>query len=408
MLKFNFRKSPTLSFSLLTICVAATASAQAADCQIPAAQSDIPFERRNVHDNPDPLGIGLSALGDFNADGFMDTLIGTKGGSVFWYENPSMAVHQVYSNGSMNFNTDGRSADVDGDGDIDAILLSWHTAKHYWLENNGTSTWNLHHIGDGIAGHDMDVADFDGDGDPDIVVRSEASGAQNQIVEMWRQENPDSWTRRQLDTNDLGAGLFAGDMDADGDADIVINGKWYENLGGDMINDSWPEHVYDAAPLSVTYVRVGDLNGDGRIDIVLTPSEVIGAVSWYEAPADPKNGVWTKHCIEGNQGFLHALGIGDMDNDGDNDIITGQMISSPDPDEVIVYQNKGGGASWEKQLIDNIGTHGLRLFDLGNDGDLDIFGKAYFASRVDLWENKSDAGSNGVVTPNPPEDLLAQ
>ena len=71
-------------------------------------------------------------------------------------------------------------------------------------------------------------------------------------------DSPDSWTRRRLDTNDLGAGLIVGDMDSDGDPDIIINGKWYENLGVDMITGDWPEHVYDANPLTVTYVRVGD------------------------------------------------------------------------------------------------------------------------------------------------------
>ena len=95
-----------------------------------------------------------------------------------------------------------------------------------------------------------------------------------------------------------------------------------------------------------------------------------------------------------------------MDNNGDLDIFTGQMISSPNPDEVIVYHNVDFGSGWEKQSVDNIGTHGSRLFDLGNDGDLDIFGKTYFASRVDLWENKSDSVLS--PKPNPPENLLVQ
>lgn len=60
------------------------------------AQSEIPFEHRVVHD-PDPAGVGLSAVGDFNGDGCVDALVGTKAGKVFWYENPSMAVHSVFS-----------------------------------------------------------------------------------------------------------------------------------------------------------------------------------------------------------------------------------------------------------------------------------------------------------------------
>lgn len=400
----SFKKASVILFVPLTVFFCNASQAQSS-CSIPSAQSTVSFGAQTV-DTPDPAGVGLSVTGDFNGDGLVDTLVGTKGGSVIWYENPSMTKHTVFSDSSFNFNTDGRTADVDGDGDIDAFLLSWHVSKQYWIENTGTSSWTLHLIGDGLPGHDMDTADFDGDGDPDIIVRSEAAGSLNKFVELWRQNSPDSWTSTRLDTNDTGAGVVSADIDADGDADIVTNGKWYENSGGDMLAGSWTEHVFDSNPLSVTYVRVGDLNGDGRLDVVITPSEVTGDVSWYEAPADPKNGSWIKHCIEGNQGFLHALDIGDIDNDGDNDIVTGQMIISPDPDEVILYHNMGSGASWEKQVIDNVGTHGLRLFDLGNDGDLDIFGKAYFASRVDLWENT--ISSIPIVRPNPPSGLAVE
>jgi hypothetical protein len=210
------------------------------------------------------------------------------------------------------------------------------------------------------------------------------------------------WTHRTFNLPSIsgGEGLTIGDMDRDGDDDIVLARYWYEN-DGDMISGSWEEHEYTH---SYTYehndVKVGDLNNDGRVDIVLTPSEKANSfyhVSWFEAPEDAKRCCWEEHSIDDSvESVMHSLGIADMDLDGDMDVITAEMHQGADPDEIRVYLNgNDGGLSWTKFVVDTIGSHNVRVVDVDNDGDYDIFGANWTNSnQVDLWENQTRAGTS--------------
>ena len=89
-------------------------------------------------------------------------------------------------------------------------------------------------------------------------------------------------------------GVIHGDIDGDGDDDILCN-HWSLVPGQGM---TWLESI-DREPWLVEHVigtegekhgnGLGDINGDGRMDIV-TP------VGWYEGPADPAGDKWTFHA----------------------------------------------------------------------------------------------------------------
>jgi hypothetical protein len=60
-----------------------------------------------------------------------------------------------------------------------------------------------------------------------------------------------------------------------------------------------------------------------------------------------------------------------------------------DPDEAIIYANKGKSTSWTKQVLWEGGSHSCRIFDCDNDGDLDFFGANYQGTEVNLWVNET-------------------
>ncbi len=113
-------------------------------------------------------------------------------------------------------------------------------------------------------------------------------------------------------------------------------------------------------------------------------------VSWFEAPEDAKVPNWQEHVIEQVQEtVVHALAVGDMNNDGKSDVVVAEMHQGGDPDEVRVYLNQGGGLMWKKQVLSTTGSHDIVVADIGADGDLDIVGANHAGSlqAIQLWEN---------------------
>lgn len=109
------------------------------------------------------------------------------------------------------------------------------------------------------------------------------------------------------------------------------------------------------------YVGATNINGDGRLDVVLSPSELAGQtyrIAWYAAPTDPTSGDWAEQVIEADvEAVHHYVGAADFDNDGEVDIASAEMHQGSDPDEVKIFVNGGGGASWNKVVLATSGSH---------------------------------------------------
>jgi hypothetical protein len=149
---------------------------------------------------------------------------------------------------------------------------------------------------------------------------------------------------------------------------------------------------------------VADLDGDGKLEIVMADADIEDSRVVILRNADGKGGAWTKQELPQSfvYGSLHSLAVADINNDGRPDIITNEqeelLPKGRENPRWIAWENLGGGKFAERILLDaKLGGHELRVGDVDRDGDLDICSKPWGTCQwnaeggkmhVDYLENK--------------------
>ncbi len=353
-------------------------------------------------------GYGCPALADFDRDGDPDyAFSGAEG--LYWFENSGATTWTMHKVGNMPlWQLGATSFDVDRDGWEDIII------GRYWYRNTGNpreEPFLRYSYDEGIESniHDIVVADVDGDQAGDLIISGENEGV------FWYKIPADPtrdtvWQRTTitldvLRTKDhIHAGFYpkgVDDLDGDGDRDLVLPDRWMENTGEGKTWSKHPLPFGKRGPYGLSSRSwIMDLDKDGDQDIVMTDCDQVSSrAAWLEN--DGKHPpAFTSHFLPntapGIRGSFHSLWVGDIDQDGDDDIFScDQEDDSLFPEGAYprwyIWENISSASCIqfrEKVILDSrLGGHDALVGDVDGDGDLDIFSKVW-----NLWPGNPNEG----------------
>ena len=342
------------------------------------AAPNAPFSKVVVEAGVTPWG---KALGDIDGDGLIDAVAGFDNENVYWYQSPSWTKRLIGPYGGDDLQV----ADVNNDGAPDVVTngsrIVWYENPQGRGGNPALDTWSSHTIDSGTGSHDVLIGDVNNDGRTDVAIRVEFGPTY-----LYLQNSADSWTKVAMPNAENGNALAFSDIDGDQRIDIVENGYWLQQPAN-PITGTWARRDF-ASWIDGSSVMVADMNHDGRQDVVLSPSESPGRISWFEKPSDPINGTWFEHVILDPVSYVHRVRIGDFNKDGNPDVAFAEMDQSPSDRVGIVYAGDARGLTWSLQVLATTAGHNIATADIDRDGDLDILNANWEnGTDLEIWRN---------------------
>lgn len=284
----------------------------------------------------------------------------------------------------MTINDDGEvldAVDIDNDGLFDIVASNW-SDEFYWVKNLGNGLF----AGEQLVGYGSDLEFFDLNNDN--FLDAIAVDDYNDTVHYYLNQGGGSFGNSNTISivYDWPTELEIADMDNDGIPDIVVtfnynNGRigWFKNNGNETFGNL---NVITTNVKSPRVLRLGDIDDDGRNDVIFRDDNLSYKFSWYKN-IDGFN--FEENVINFYLQTIRCVRVADINNDGKNDIIVGQ-------NKITWCENYGNNTFSAPRLLSHSNpvenspaTYDIEILDIDNDNDLDII--ALIEKQIDIYEN---------------------
>lgn len=296
--------------------------------------------------------------------------------------------HRVHVGGEISGSAnDVAIGDLDGDGDLDAFMVADSRQEQVWINQGGHLAIQEGESKQSVA-RSVSLGDIDNDGDLDAVLGTDRG------VAMRINSNDGEFAPMSLLGRSRTSDAALSDVDGDGDLDVITVGAktlvWLNDGAGEFSQGQEIESETAAFGNTLRKVNVGDLDGDGDMDLFLSGGvEAQAAMSFHQTPASTPS-VWLN---DGTGTFtagqtVEAFGsveLGDVDGDGDLDALLGGLSEGYETIPMQVLKNNGDATFDSSPILGNSHMYGTRLAtfgDLDGDRDLDILN-----NQGQLWLN---------------------
>jgi hypothetical protein len=311
----------------------------------------------------------------------------------------------ITNNGSANGVVDVLTIDIDQDGDMDVVSSSHIDGEIAIYRGNSTvNTWSRDIESHVTASNDPTVVnpvglaagDLDGDGDIDLV---SASSIDDTIAWYRNDGGASSFSEIRFTTQADGArAVVVADLDRDGRLDLAslsfFDGtiRVHQNTGSTSASQLFDTDKAVVFPVGSfpADLYAADIDRDGWVDLV-SITAMTNRVDWHRNDGTPFNGLWDlgENIFDGANGLTpQGSGVFAADLDGDSDLDV--VATSFGEDRVDWFRNSNDGSTWSGRLsiagsID--GANPPFVADIDGDADMDVLTPAYDADRVYFHRN---------------------